>query len=152
YPLGDVLVLAVFARLGTGRARRSVSFVLLGVGMLALLFADALYTVETLNGVFGAGSVLDAGWMLFYLAVGAAALHPSMVDLDRPMPTGPDRITRGRFAIVLAVAALLVPLLITVRSARLGDLPVFLGVIFVLFTLVLARMAGLVQVIRDLHL
>ena len=151
YPLGDVLVLAVFARLGTGRASRGTAFRLLGIGMLALLFADAFYTVETLNGVFVAGGLLDTGWMLFYLAVGSAALHPSMVDLDRPTPAGPDRITRGRFAVVLAVAALLVPLIITVRSARLGDLPVFLGVIFVLFSLVLARMVGLVQVIRDLH-
>ncbi len=152
YPLGDVLVLAVLARIGIGRARRGVSFGLLGLGLLALLFADTIYTVQTLNRVFVAGGVLDLGWMVFYLAVGTAALHPSMVDLDRPMPTGPDRITRGRFAITLAVAALLVPLIITVRSAELGDLPVFLGVIFVLFSLVLARMAGLAQVIRDLHI
>ena len=151
YPLGDVLVLAVFVRLGAGRAARGVPFLLLGTGMLALLFADALYTVQTLNGVFVAGSVLDVGWMIFYLAVGASALHPAMVDLDRPAPTGPTRTTRGRFAIVLAVAALLVPMIITVRSASLGDLPVFLGVIFVLFSLVLARMAGLLEVIRELH-
>src|SRR5204863_8388751 len=144
YPLGDVLVLTVFVRLGAGRAARSGPFALLGVGMLALLFADSLYTVETLNGVFVAGSLLDVGWMAFYLAVGAAALHPAMVALDQPAPAAPSRITRGRFAIVLAVAALLVPMIITVRSAPLGDLPVFLGVIFVLFSLVLARMAGLV--------
>ena len=50
YPLGDVLVLAVFARLGTGRASRGTAFRLLGIGMLALLFADAFYTVESSTG------------------------------------------------------------------------------------------------------
>jgi diguanylate cyclase (GGDEF)-like protein/PAS domain S-box-containing protein len=151
YPLGDVLVLAVFARLATGRGFRGAQVGLLGTGLAALLVADAVYTWQTFNDRFAAGGLLDSGWMLFYVCVGAAGLHPSMRELDAPAPTGPARITRARFALLLAIAALLVPVAVTLKAAARHELVVFVVASAVLFGLVLARMADLLNTVRDLH-
>jgi diguanylate cyclase (GGDEF)-like protein/PAS domain S-box-containing protein len=152
YPLGDVLVLAVFARLGSDRGGRGRSFAFLAFGLLSLLTADSLYAWQQFNnGGAAIGTGLDAGWFLFYFGVGAAAVHPSMRELDAPAAPGLARISRGRFAILLAVASLLVPMVVTVRSASAADLPVFIGTSILLFALVLTRMAGLVRTLRELH-
>ena len=78
YPLGDVLVLAMIARLlvpGTGRTR---SVYLLTLGTVGMLASDASFGLLQLHGSFRSGTIVDLGWALFYGAWGAAALHPSM--------------------------------------------------------------------------
>ena len=85
YPLGDVLLLAMIARLivpGTARSR-SVQFLILGtVGMLA---SDVSFGAIQLYGSFHTGTVVDLGWAVCYTAWGAAALHPSMTELTQPV-------------------------------------------------------------------
>ena len=85
YPLGDVLVLAMIARLlvpGTGRTR---SVYLLTLGTVGMLASDALFGLLQLYGSFRSGTIVDLGWAVFYGAWGAAALHPSMSELTRPV-------------------------------------------------------------------
>jgi diguanylate cyclase (GGDEF)-like protein/PAS domain S-box-containing protein len=151
YPLGDILVLAVFARLGSGRTARGKPMVLFGTSLVSLLLSDAAYAYQSFNDQLAVGGWLDLGWMVFYFCIGSAALLPGMRELDRPIPPGEARITRGRFALLLAVAALLVPVVITVRSASGDELPVFLGASALLFALVLTRMAAMVKDLRQLH-
>ncbi|MEV0129303.1 EAL domain-containing protein [Dactylosporangium sp. NPDC050688] len=151
YPLGDVLVLAVLARLGSGRTARSTSFRLLLASLLALLAADGIYTWQSLHGHFRAGSWVDVGWILFYTGVGCAALHPDMRRLSLPVPAGPARLSSGRFAVLLAVAALLIPAVITVESTQRGELAVYLAASGVLFVLILIRMADLMAVLREVQ-
>ena len=83
YPLGDVLLLAVAARLVFGTAVRTVSHMLIVLSLVCLLVADPLYAVFTIRGDHGSGSPADAGWILAYLFFGAAALHPSMRRTSR---------------------------------------------------------------------
>ncbi|WP_326999960.1 EAL domain-containing protein [Dactylosporangium sp. NBC_01737] len=151
YPLGDVLVLAVLARLGSGRTDRSTSLRLLLVSLLALLATDGIFTWQSLREQFHAGSWVDIGWIVFYTGVGCAALHPDMRGLAEPVATGPARLTGGRFAVLLAVAALLIPAVITVRSTAVGELPAFLAASCVLFVLILIRMADLMAVLREVQ-
>ncbi|MGI5184393.1 putative bifunctional diguanylate cyclase/phosphodiesterase [Dactylosporangium sp. CA-152071] len=151
YPLGDVLVLAVLARLGSGRTARDTPFWLLLGSLLALLATDAIFAWQSLRDRFHAGSWVDAGWILFYLGIGCAALHPDMRRLDEPVAPGPARLTSGRFAVLLAVAALLIPAVITVESAAVAELAVFLAASCVLFVLVLIRMADLMAALRDVQ-
>ena len=85
YPLGDVLVLAMLARLlapGAGRTR-TVEFLTLGV--LGVLASDVAYGLIQLHGTFHNGTVVDLGWAVFYGGWGAAALHP---DDDRAHQAG----------------------------------------------------------------
>ena len=115
YPLGDVLVLAMIARLlvaGTGRTR---SVYLLSLGTVGMLTSDVLFGLLQLYGSFHIGTVVDLGWAVFYVAWGAAALHPSMSELTRPVSqqhaeTSPVRLT------VIMLASLIAPAVLFIQS------------------------------------
>jgi diguanylate cyclase (GGDEF)-like protein/PAS domain S-box-containing protein len=141
YPLGDVLLLAMIARLivpGTTRSR-SVQFLILGiVGMLA---SDSSFGAIQLYGSFHNGTVVDLGWAVFYGAWGAAALHPSMTELTQPVArqaavTSPLRLT------VLMLASLIAPVVLFIQSAtgRNHDDGVIAVFSAVLYLLVLSRL------------
>ncbi|WP_432839222.1 putative bifunctional diguanylate cyclase/phosphodiesterase [Dactylosporangium sp. CA-092794] len=151
YPFGDVLVLAVLARLGGGRTARGAPLRLLFAGLACLLAADAVYTWQSLRGEFHAGSWVDLGWIGFYLCVGGSALHPGMRRVDERLPPSAPRLSSGRVAVLLAVAALLIPLVITVKAAESTELAVFLTASCVLFVLVLVRLADVVAVLREVQ-
>jgi signal transduction histidine kinase len=143
YPLGDVLLLAVAVRLWRTGANGAVAARLLAFGLLALLAVDTVYGLSVLNGAWQVGGPIDVGWMLYYVALGLAALHPSMVSLSEPTPSS-TRLTRTRLAL-LAVASLVAPAMLVIQAAR--EEPIDVGVIaggsVVLFLLALARMGGL---------
>ncbi|WP_433206774.1 putative bifunctional diguanylate cyclase/phosphodiesterase [Dactylosporangium sp. CS-047395] len=150
YPFGDVLVLAVMARLSGGRGTaRGTPMRLLFLGLACLLAADAVFTWQSLRGNFHAGSWVDVVWIAFYLSAGCSALHPDMRRVDEPLPPGPPRLSSGRVAVLLAVAALLIPIVITVKSAATTELAVFLTASCALFVLVLVRLADVVNVLRE---
>ena len=83
YPLSDVLVLALVARLVVV-TRRSPAVLLLAIGTAGLLFADVAYGLIQLNADWSVGGPVDLGWIVLYATWGAAALHPSMVALTEP--------------------------------------------------------------------
>nr|WP_095871761.1 EAL domain-containing protein [Streptomyces sp. TLI_235] len=145
YPLGDVLVLAMLMRLLAPRGGKSPAVLLLTVGTVGLLVSDVLYGLIQLHGVWRIGTPVELGWAVLYTAWGAAALHPSMVELTRPIPTQPPDISRGRIAL-LAVASLIAPtmLVLEVTQGDAGNAAVIGGFSAVLFLLVLSRLAGVV--------
>ena len=141
YPLGDVLVLAMIARLlvpGTGRTR---SVYLLTLGTVGMLASDALFGLLQLYGSFRSGTIVDLGWAVFYGAWGAAALHPSMSELTRPVSrqhaeTSPVRLT------VLMLASLIAPAVLFIQSqtGRHRDDSVIAVFSAILYLLVLSRL------------
>jgi diguanylate cyclase len=72
YPLADVLLLVVLARLVTGPGARTTAYWLLAAAVLLQLGADVVYAVLTTVASYS-GGLVDAGWMLAYLCFGAAA-------------------------------------------------------------------------------
>ncbi|HEX4837822.1 MAG TPA: EAL domain-containing protein [Solirubrobacteraceae bacterium] len=146
YPMMDILVLGVVLRLAVGSRRRGPAFGFLISGTAVLLITDAIYGWKLLHGGYTTGGVLDAGWAVFYMLLGAAALHPSMRGLSEPAPDPDGRLTRRRLAL-LTCASLTAPAVIVVREA-LGqtlDLYVLAGASTVLFALVIMRMTGIVH-------
>jgi hypothetical protein len=143
YPLCDVLLVAVAVRLWRTGGSGTVASRLLTVGLVALLAADTVDGLSLLGGGWDAGGSVDATWIVFYLGVGLAALHPSMVSLSEPSPPN-SRLTRTRLAL-LAGASLMAPAVLVIQTLR--DEPIDVGVIaggsVVLFLLTLARMGGL---------
>jgi hypothetical protein len=97
YPLCDVLLLAVAVRLWRTGGDATVASRLLNLGLGALLMADTVYGLSQLDGSWQAGGPVDALWIVFYLGLGLAALHPSMLSLSEPTPVNP-RLTRTRLA------------------------------------------------------
>jgi len=146
YPLGDVLLLAAAVSLAMGTGRRRGAFYLLIASITALLVTDFVYGLMLLQGTYAHQLSLDVGWIAFYLLWGAAALHPSMRELDEPSPDVEPKLTPLRLAL-LAGASLVAPAieLINAVGARDTDMIVIIGASAFLFALVVARMAGLVR-------
>ena len=85
YPIGDVLLLAMAARLFTTPGARTASYRLLAAALVLLCGSDIGYSVLTTTIGYEGGAI-DAGWLLSYVAWGAAALHPSMRSLSETAP------------------------------------------------------------------
>jgi PAS domain S-box-containing protein len=149
YPLMDILLLAVTARLAMGSGTRSPSFYLIGFGVVSLLATDSVYGYIELHGGYGQGGLLDAGWLLYYLLWGTAALLPGMRRLDERAPEVRPTLT-GRRLLPLAGATLIAPAVAIMQSMKDPDtsFSVSSAAAAVLFLLVLARMTGLVKSLR----
>jgi signal transduction histidine kinase len=144
YPVGDVLLLALAARLATTPGRRTVAFRLLIASLAVTLAADTLFSALALIGASVA--VTDTIYLAAYLLLGAAGLHPSMAGLSEPSPRRQARLGRGRL-LAMGTAALVAPALLIVQRLQGSDIEVaaIAGAWAVLFVLVMARMAGLVR-------
>ncbi len=144
YPMGDLFLLAVLSRLVLTPGAKTVAFRLLGLSLVSTLVADVVYQALTTSGVIVEVRWLDLGWMIGYLAAGAAAAHPSMRALGEPPP---DReASASTRQLVVLTAASVLPGVTLVVDGVLGDsvqwAPAGIGVIL-LAVLVLARMGQL---------
>jgi diguanylate cyclase (GGDEF)-like protein/PAS domain S-box-containing protein len=142
YPLGDVLLLAMLARLlapGAGRTR-CVQFLTLGA--VAVLASDSSFGLIQLHGSFHNGTVVDLGWAVFYGAWGAAALHPTMTELTQPVTRQHVEVSPVKL-IVLMLASLIAPGVLFSESFRVrgGNLSVIAVFSAILYLLVLSRLS-----------
>jgi len=149
YPLADVLLLAMVARLLTGPGARTTAYRLLAAGLGLLLLADIAYAGLTMFSVYAGGPV-DAGWLLSYVLWGAAALHPSMRALSEVAPEQATRLSPSRLALLTATS-LIAPAVLAYQHLQhqaIDALAIVLGSV-VLFLLVVMRMSGLVSQVQD---
>jgi diguanylate cyclase (GGDEF)-like protein len=147
YPVTDLMLVALAVRLLAGVGRRGASFYLLTGGLILLAVTDSLYGWLNLHGVaYGSGSLVEGGWLLYYVTVGACGLHPSMRGLAAPIPR--ERVGHSRIRLaVLGGAALACPVLLITESAlgqRIQASPIALGSIAA-FVLVLLRLADVMH-------
>ncbi|MEV0219642.1 aminotransferase class I/II-fold pyridoxal phosphate-dependent enzyme [Streptomyces sp. NPDC050704] len=152
YPLGDVLVLAMLVRLlAPGpRSGRNRAVRLLVLGTLTLLCFDIAYGILQLNGMWQAGTLLDAGWIVFYTAWGLAALHPSMAELTASEAQPQSLLPPWRRLLLLTAATLVAPAILLYEglAGSFRDPTVFAAFSTVLFLLVILRLAGMVAAHR----
>ena len=147
YPFMDLILLTAVVRLAMGAGKRAPSMYLMGAAGLALFLTDTVYTYISVTGaVYDQSGYLEAGWGLFYLLWGAAALHPSMRTLSDKAPDVERGMSRPRL-LLLGAASLIAPgvMLIQFGRADNADMPVLIGASVMLFVLVVLRMAGLVR-------
>ncbi|MDQ1425866.1 MAG: hypothetical protein QOD72_3364, partial [Acidimicrobiaceae bacterium] len=147
YPLGDIAILCVLARLILAGGLRNWSVRLLTLGALGLLVADVLYGDSQLNGTWQVGGPVDLGWVLFYVCWGAASLHPSMRELTKVQQPREKHLSMTAL-VVLSGATLVAPGLLVWRAST-GAAVVDGGVIGatsgVVFLLVMARLTSLAR-------
>ncbi|MBM2615549.1 EAL domain-containing protein [Actinoplanes sp. LDG1-06] len=150
YPLGDVLALAMFARLLTAGGRKPVALTVLVVGVSSLLITDVIYGLRQLAGTWHVGGPVDAGWVLFYTAIAMSALHPSMRELTLRERV-PQSIAGGRRLALMSIAALIAPAVLYIEDlgGEVKDAPMIATASGVMFLLVMARVAGLMQTQRE---
>lgn len=149
YPLGDVLILAVLVRLLIGGGRRNRALWLLSVGTVGLFGSDVLYGFIQLDGSWSTGGVVDVGWMLFYVAWGAAALSPDMARLTEPIRSTGLPTSRRRL-LVFALIPLLAPALQVwnVTHGTVANVLVTSVASAIMFLLVALRLRELVNAAR----
>ncbi|MFE6050737.1 putative bifunctional diguanylate cyclase/phosphodiesterase [Kitasatospora sp. NPDC056446] len=150
YPLGDIVVLALLLRLLTPRGGNSRALQLLAVGTLGLLVSDVLYGLIQLHGTWRIGTPVELGWAAFYAAWGAAALHPSMVELTRPVPSQQPDLSTARL-VLLTLASLIAPAILIIESlaGNTDNAGVIGAFSALLYLLVLARLAVVASARRE---
>jgi diguanylate cyclase (GGDEF)-like protein/PAS domain S-box-containing protein len=141
YPLGDVLTLALIARLLAPGAERTRCVELLVLGSFGCLVSDVAFDWVQLHGTFRNGTIIDLGWAIFYTAWGASALHPTMARLTEPVPRLQEEVSPGRLALLM-LASLIAPivLLTTVHGDPTSDVGVIAVFSAILYMLVLTRL------------
>jgi diguanylate cyclase (GGDEF)-like protein/PAS domain S-box-containing protein len=145
FPVMDVLLVSLAARMVLGPGMRTTAFVLVSVALVFQLVGDALYGFGSLHGWYRVGDPVDMLFVMSAVLWGTAALHPSMVDLTEPNPDPEQRLGRRRLA-VLSFATLMAPAMLAVAAFRSGssELLVIVGAAATLSVLVVVRLAGLV--------
>ena len=144
YPAMDVVLLAALVFLALTPARHTVSYRYLSASVVLLLVVDEVYSISPER--FAGTSWLDAGWLLSYVLLGAAALSPSMRDLSEPKPVRGSRLTAMRLVMLWLAIGTVPAALIVERLAhrRIDAVALAIGS-SALSGLVLLRLAGLVQ-------
>lgn len=86
YPVMDLLLFfacieLLFRKLD---AREQGPIIILALSSATLILADAIFSIQTQQGTFVSGSVLDSGWVVSYLLMGLAGiLQINTLPLDR---------------------------------------------------------------------
>ncbi|MFD7321591.1 aminotransferase class I/II-fold pyridoxal phosphate-dependent enzyme [Streptomyces sp. NPDC059875] len=151
YPLGDVLMLAMLARLLVPGGLKSRAVQLLTVGTCGILASDVIYGTLQLKGTWHVGTGWDLGWVIFFTAWGLAALHPSMTGLTERAPQ-PTPVNAERRLALLAAASLVAPALLlhqSLRNDREQDIAVIAVFSAIMFLLVLTRLWGMMAEHRN---
>ena len=114
YVIGALLLLAVVVRLLIA-VGRNLSAALLVIGAVGVLVSDILQPLWP-------GRLSESGFVLLYLAWGAAALHPSMVRLTEPATPRP-RPWLGRWAALLGISVATPPVVLLIEAVHgtVGD-------------------------------
>ena len=145
YPVMDLGVLYIVVRSLLLRRNMSVPLKLLATAIGIMLIADFTYDLLSLHDAYSVGSPVDAGWLISYTLVGAAALCPEPVSTSSV-----DERRTGEAAWRLPIVALagFVPPAIMFVASLLGahsDVAALSLISIVVFVLVVTRMRWMFQ-------
>ena len=144
YPLADVAVLGVIVMLSWTTATAATSFRLLGGAITAMLVGDLAYALEAREGQLTVPPLVDGAFVLAFVFLGAAALHPSMADLSAVQRRPVQVWSPARLAVLVGCIA--IPALLRVRPDLSPVERVFLGVASLVMLLALmVRAVGAVS-------
>ncbi len=146
YPLVDIFLISLACRFLFVARPWEVGLRLFTVGLGGLLFADLWYSTALARGITQPAWPVSVGWLLWPIALGTVALHPSMKTLGSDLTaerTG--SVPRSRVW-MLAVLGL-VPALAWVQAELLGvpvdgDMVLLQGIVS---ALMLFRVGGLLR-------
>lgn len=117
YPLMDLLLLAMTARLFLTPGARPPALVLLTLSLTAALIADTFFVESTVFAATFAEETLDLLWLSSYVLLAVAIWHPTVAKVAEPAAFEPERLSYRRFA-ALSFAATLAPVAICFQAMR----------------------------------
>jgi diguanylate cyclase (GGDEF)-like protein len=141
YPFADLVLLLLICRLFFGAGLVNSSLALLMGWAGALLLADTVYAAKQLTYVLHPGSWIFYVYLVSFVMIGAAALHPGMHDVARAR--GPERLTGPTRLVAVGLCALVVPALAidAAVNAPHTELIVLAGTSAVMLVILLLRVA-----------
>jgi diguanylate cyclase len=143
YPIMDVGVLFIVVQAIFASRARNAAATLVAVAIAAMMIADVGYDLTVLHGSYQVGSPLDAGWLLNYGLLAAAALHPAMAA---PLPVPANRAETRRLP-VIALAGFVPPaiLLVAELTGTPADEALLAGLSIVTLALAMLRVGWLLR-------
>jgi len=144
YPIGDLLLIGLALGLVMTPGAKSASFRLLVGNLVVLLVGDLVFNLQSLDGTYVDGGVIDILWLVAYLMFGTAAMHPTMAAVFEPRPIAVALLGPLRLAL-LGAAMLVGPVLLAIGNTDGDSIASVVAVATaVLSVLVLVRLAGVV--------
>jgi len=145
YPVMDLFLLVVAARLAFSQERRSPTVPLLLAGVVSLIASDVAFSLAQAGTGYETGSLADLGWLTTAVCWTAAVVHPSMAGLGDQAERADAGLSTRRIAMLVA-ASLLGPVVIATREPAPGGSDIAVAVFgAVLLLLIWVRFAGLVR-------
>ncbi len=145
YPVMDVALVAVAARLVVTVHLKHRPFAFILVAITSLAIADTAYNIYLAEGAFETGLWIDAFWLGFYTLFAASALHPDMLKKAQAMDEH-GRLTATQLAIMF-FATLTVPIIDLLWGTQ-EDRVVTILASALLFMLILVRVLALTKAIE----
>ncbi|HLJ04471.1 MAG TPA: GGDEF domain-containing protein [Solirubrobacteraceae bacterium] len=118
YPVGDLMLLAILARVMAADGWRATTVRLLSLGLLCFLFGDTAWALINNNNwptTNFEDMLLAEPFLLAYALLGAAALHRSSRGFADPARDSGERMSRSLLA-SLTLASLVAPTLLAAES------------------------------------
>lgn len=121
YPIGDLALLTlVVTESALGGWRPGLSRLTLGAGLVVIAVSDGLYLLQSAQGTYVEGGLLEAAWPLGALLLATAAwLPPGPMQSAKP---------RGRRMVIIPALAALIAIGVQF-SARFASIPVLASVL-----------------------
>jgi diguanylate cyclase (GGDEF)-like protein len=151
YPIADVMLLGILVRLWTTPGARTAAFRLLAAALSATLLGDLIYNVTVITSESTASIVVsDVCWLAAYVLAAGAVWSPSAIELTEPVAGREDLVDPTKRLVVLTGGLLLPAVTLLADGLMYGEVQwEIVGVFSVLLALlVLARMAGLLAIVR----
>jgi diguanylate cyclase (GGDEF)-like protein len=120
YTVGDLMLLAILARVMAADGWRSPTVRLMSLGLLAFLLGDSAWAVVNNNNWSTSDFVdtlLGEPFLIAYSLLGAAALHGSSNELSTAARDAGERISRV-LLVSLTLASLIAPGILTEQAIR----------------------------------
>jgi len=154
YPIMDViLVFIVFRALLFGQATQTFHK-LLALALGTMFVADFIYDLLVKHDQYATGDGVDGLFLLVYVLIGTAALHPSVAETVAATPEQRANIyireNDGRHRIPMVAFAGFVPpslLLVAICLGASVNVPVMSGICIAVFALIYLRMMWLIGTI-----
>ncbi len=122
YPVLDLGLLFIVVSALMNRAARRPADTLVAIALSLTLVSDFVYDLLVLHSSYTAGNLVDAGFLLNYVFMAAAAVHPSVATARRAADDqAGQRLSEHRWLPLVAIAAFVSPGILLIGSVAGWD-------------------------------
>ncbi len=142
YIIGDFVLLFALMRLLYSKFKEEYygPMILLGLGVIAFIVSDCIYSYQNLQGTYVSGGLLDVGWIIGLLVVGLAAFlqaSDEKYNLYQYFKTLP--LTQSNFTSYLPLIWALIAFLLLIQVDRIPYQPYIEIIVGIIIFMVLIR-------------